>query len=284
MFCDKFPPCLPRDSDVSFRVPFALLELTGASSIGRRVRVARWAAVAAGLLLAPVTTIAGDLYLRVGLGLEQPENATFTDIDCASTSPAALYGCGTGRDGAPHRSHGDFGTVPALELGLGYPNGTVRLEALVEFRPKFSFEGRANFLTAERRQSVQADLSTVSGMLAGFVDFPESGKTTPFVGVGIGAVHTRIGQMSMNFPVTTTIVPGADRVDLAWMVTAGVGIALSERTTLDLAWRYTDLGEIRTGQGEGRVVWPDGPRPLDLAPTRARLGGHGFRVSLRRTL
>ena len=71
------------------------------------------------------------------------------------------------------------------------------------------------------------------------------------------------------------------------MVTAGVATALSERTTLDLAWRYTDLGAIHTGRGEGRVVWRDGsrePLPLDLAATRAKLRSHGLRLSLRYAL
>ena len=63
-----------------------------------------------------------------------------------------------------------------------------------------------------------------------------------------------------------------------------VAASLSERVALDLAWRYTDLGEVWTGRGTGRVVWRDGsrePLPLDLAPTQARLAGHGVRVSLR---
>ena len=32
------------------------------------------------------------------------------------------------------------------------------------------------------------------------------------------------------------------------MVTAGVAAALGERVTLDLAWRYTDLGAVQTCQ------------------------------------
>ena len=56
-------------------------------------------------------------YLRAGAGIERAADTRFTDEDCASTSPAALYGCGTGGDGAPYRSAGDFGTATALELG-----------------------------------------------------------------------------------------------------------------------------------------------------------------------
>ena len=126
-------------------------------------------------------------------------------------------------------------------------------------------------------------------MLAGFVDLdgaglPKPGPFAPFVGAGIGVVHSRIGKTTMTFPATTTTVPGGSRTGLAWMVTAGVSMAVGERTILDLAWRYTDLGKVRTDRGPGRVVWRDGsrePLPLDLAPTEGRIRGHGMRLSMR---
>ena len=217
---------------------------------GGRPRLVRLAAIAlaAGTFLASAAAVADSYYLRGG-------------------------------DGAPYRSAGEFGTVPAVELGLGYAPGAIRFEALVEYRPHYTFEGRANFLAPDRRQEVSAKLSSVSGMLAGFVDLaalrlPEPGPFAPFLGAGVGVAHTRIGKTTMTFPATTTQVPGWSRTGLAWMATAGVAGALGERVTLDLAWRYSDLGEVRTPRGPGRVVWRDGsrePLPLDLAPTTARL-------------
>ncbi len=258
-----------------------------------RTRCASFAAIAlaAGLCLASDLALAEDYYLRGGIGLDRRVTTAFTDTDCTSTAPTALYGCGTGGDGARLRSVGDFGTVPSVELGLGYETGAVRFEVLVEYRPGFSFEGRANYPSAGRRQEVSADLSSLSGMLAGFVDLaalglPRPGPFAPFIGAGIGAVHTRIGQTTMMFPATTTVVSGGNRTGLAWMATAGVALALDERVSLDLAWRYTDLGEVRTSRGPGRVVWRDGsrePLPLDVAPTKARFKSHGIRLSLRYT-
>ena len=247
-------------------------------------------AIAAAASTVSGSAIAGDLYLRAGFGLDRPVDTVFADLDCSSTSPAALYGCGLGGDGAPYRSRGGFRTVPALQAGVGYVVGpAARFEVLVELRPHLDFEGRANFLEPDRRQEVTADLSAVSAMFAGHVDLPglglpRLGPFDPFVGAGAGVVRTRIGETRMMFPRTTTIVPGARRTGFAWMLTAGLATALSERATLEFAWRYTDRGTVRTGRGEGRVVWRDGSREpllLDLAATRARLRSHGLRVSLR---
>ena len=115
---------------------------------------------------------------------------------------------------------------------------------------------------------------------------PKTGPFAPFVGTGIDVVHTRIGKTIMTFPATTTTVPGGGRTGLAWMATAGFAVALDVRVSLDLAWRYSDLGEVRTPRGPGRVV-RDGsrePLPLDLAPTKARLKGHGIRFASLRLL
>ena len=143
--------------------------------------------------------------------------------------------------------------MPVLELGLGYAAApAVRLEVLAEYRSRFAFSGHANFLETGRRQSVAADLSSVSAMAAAYVDLagmgvPRLGSLEPFVGAGAGAVYSRIGETRMTFPKTTTIVPRASRTDVAWMLTAGFAVPLGEGTTLDLAWRYTDLGVVRTG-------------------------------------
>ena len=190
----------------------------------------KWARLAAALIAAG-TSIgsagASDLYVRAGAGLDRPAETAFTDLACSSVSPAAVYGCGRGGDGAPYRSVGDFGMVPVLELGLGYAAApAVRLEVLAEYRPRFAFGGHANFLEAGRRQFVAADRSSLSAMLAVYVDLPAAGVRSlrflePVVGGGVGAVHDRMGETRVSFPKTTTIMPRASRTGVAWMLTAG---------------------------------------------------------------
>ena len=236
------------------------------------------------------TAVAEDLYLRVGIGFERPTETVFRDKDCEIETPVPLYGCGPAPDGAPYRSVGNIGTAAALEVGIGSTVASaLRIEALVEYRPSLTFGGRANYLDSELRQSVSVDLSVVSGMVAAYTDLPalglpKLGPFAPFVGAGVGLARIRTGETRMMFPATTTHVPGGHRTGFAWMVTAGVATALSESTTLDLAWRYSDLGMVQTATGGGQVVWRDGsrePLTLDQAASEARLRSHGLRLSVR---
>lgn len=245
---------------------------------------------AAGWLHAGSAARANDFYLRVGGGLEESEETRFKDKSCSSTSPAALYGCGTGNDGAPLSALGDFGTMAGVELGIGRVVApALRLEAVLQHRPSFSFKGRANFVQTSAGQSVSANLSSLSGMIAAYVDLPRVGLRSlgpfsPFIGGGAGVSRIRIGETRMEFPRTATIVPGGRTVGFARMLAAGVGVSLTEAVTVDLAYRYTNSGAAETGRARGRIVWHDesrGPLELDLAETRAPLSGQGFWISLR---
>ncbi len=233
-------------------------------------------------------TASNDFYVLAGFVLDRSGETRFTDRDCSS--PMHLYGCATGIDDAPLGSLGDFGTMAGLELGGGYVAAPfLRLEATVQYRPSFSFEGRANFLQTAGDQSVSAELSSLSGMLAAYLDLPllglpRPGPFSPFIGGGIGLSLIDIDETRMEFPKTTTIVPGERRVNPAGMMTAGVAMFSGRAVTLDLAWRYADFGAVETGQARGRVVWRDGsrdPLEIDLDKTRANLSSHELRISVR---
>ncbi|MCY3702134.1 MAG: outer membrane beta-barrel protein [Rhodospirillales bacterium] len=244
------------------------------------------------LLVAGMPAAAADnhTYFRLGVGLDQLSDTRFLDTDCRSESPAALYGCGPGKNGDVLSTVGGFGGTSAFEVGWGRTvTSTARLELSVDYRPHHTFRGTANFLAPGRMQSVEAGVSSWSGLMSAYLDLPpvqignlRSGR--PFVGAGFGAGRNVVRQMLQTFPRTTTVVPGGAWTGRVWMLTAGMAIPLGDAASLDVAWRYTDAGFLETGRGEGRVIWRDGSREplvLDLAPTRARLQGHGIRVSLR---
>ena len=190
-----------------------------AATLAETDRAATEAARDADTTPASGATALDGFYLRAGFVADGSKPTRFQDEDCSSTSPAALYGCGDGVDGAPLSSLGDFGTKAGIDLGLGYVAApALRLEAVLQHRPRFSFDGRANFLQTTARQEVSAKLSTVTGMLAAYVDLPalglpRVGPLSPFVGAGAGLSRIRIGVTRMEFPKTRTVVPGgpADR-------------------------------------------------------------------------
>ena len=224
-------------------------------------------------------------YLRAGVGFDLSSNTRFGDKDCSSTSPAALYGCGRGNNGTSLGTQGDFGTAAGIEVGVGFiATRKLRLETSIAYRPRFAFEGRANFIQTGVRQSVSADLWSMSGMVAAYMDLSAYGPFRLFAGSGAGLHYIDISNFRMTFPSTETVVPDGRNIDLTVMLTAGVATSLSDKITLDLAWRYVDWGIVETGRATGQVVWKDGrrePLEIDLAETRAMLKGQGFRASLR---
>ena len=232
-------------------------------------------------------------YIRAGVMLDRAQDARFQDENCSSAE--SLYGCGAGIDGDPLSSLGDFDTMTGLELGLGYAIlPALRLEAAIQYRPDFSFEGHTNFtgLDLTDRRDVAAELSIWSGMLAAYLDVPIPGfallrytPINPFIGLGGGLSRIDIGESRMNFPVTSTIVPGDHHISFSWMLTAGLSVSLID-WTVDVAWRFTDHGGIETASGIGRRIcrvagcrFPE--LDLPLAPTKGELKSHGFTVSLR---
>ena len=251
-----------------------------------RSDAAALALVVSAIALAPAASADG-YYLRIGIGGDALGETAFTDVDCTSAAPAALYGCGAGPDGAERRSFGDFGASAHWQLGVGYAMPSLRVEFALAHRPGAAFAGQANFLDAGRRQDVATEVRSLTGLfiIQAEVAALRIGRVTPFIGMGVGVARHQVGETRMTFPRTTTVVPGGRRTAPAWALVAGAATPIAERLSLDVAWTYADADAMETGRGEGRVIWRDGSREplvLDLATTRAEWAGHGLQISLRR--
>ena len=63
------------------------------------------------------------------------------------------------------------------------------------------------------------------------------------------------------------------------MMTAGTGFVLTKHLTLDLSYRYTDLGRLQTDAG---TMVMDGPiTSLEIGKTSTSLKSHGILMGLR---
>ena len=260
-----------------------------------------WAALLATALTAAVPDSAfAQAYVRGGILLDRAKDTRLHDKDCSSTD--RIFGCGDEDEGVSEGSFGDFGTMTGWEIGLGYPIvPALRLELAVQYRPEFSFEGEANidneFLrNLSASQDVSAELSVWSGLLATYLDIPLPGiallrftPINPFLGAGAGLSRIEISDLNMDLPATaeSLIVPGDHQVSFSWMLTLGVGVSLT-KWTIDLAWRYTNYGDIETAAGIGRKICrvarcrlPELELPVD--PAIGSLQSQGFTLSVRYT-
>jgi opacity protein-like surface antigen len=173
-----------------------------------------------------------------------------------------------------------------LDAGLGYRlNSWLRTEALFSYRPSYEYNGDSNFLQAPPPQPVSANLSSVAGFGVGYVDLPKLGQVQPFLGAGAGVARNRISPVTYGFPSlapgATTTSQGGTSTGWAWLLTAGVEVPLTPELSVDLAYRYTDLGAVQTDPGLAQIVRSTGTRSLAIAGTQSALQTHGAMLSLR---
>ena len=272
---------MPRDLDTPMpRIPVmglvsGLLTVVAASS-------AAWSPVKA----QPVADAKGA-YLRIGAGVRWPESTVLKDQDCSSTNPPALFGCGKGNDGDRLGADGAFRQSPQVDLAVGYRwSPWLRTEALLNWSPQLTYEGQSNFLgPAGSNQPVSASGHALAGFAVVYVDAPPVVGVRPFLGAGLGAARTELGDVTYRFPGiaadATTTTQGGTSTSLAYLLTAGVSLPLSERIALDLAYRWTDFGTVKTRTGTAEIVRPNRKTSLTIGGTEMDWTSQAVLASLR---
>ena len=239
-------------------------------------------------------------YLSLGVALVRSQDTRFADG--ADAGHAALYGSGELFDAGAL----DDGLQFHLAAGVRLP---YRLRAQLElgFARGLDWRGNTNYRDSGERQPSEASLDTRQLLLAGFYDFPgwEIGpgrRAQPFLGAGLGIADYRLSGYVQRFPepddpqgslrrgpggeIPFTALPGGDGRSFTWMLTAGVAIPVGGNIHLDLSYRYTDAGEIRTDSGDIAVVRyrEDGTRreiPVPINGTSADYRTHSLLATLR---
>ena len=78
-----------------------------------------------------------------------------------------------------------------------------------------------------------------------------------------------------------TVTSGGSSTSFAYLLTAGVSLPVSERLDLELAYRWTDLGTVKTNAGSAKIVRPAGRSNLKVAGTQIDLQSQAVLASLR---
>jgi opacity protein-like surface antigen len=96
----------------------------------------------------------------------------------------------------------------------------------------------------------QADLESWLGLANAYIDLGTYRGITPYIGGGIGIASIDVqGYTDVNVPTGGFAFAVADKqtTNFAWALYAGLAYDVTPQLTLDLGYRYTDLGTVKTG-------------------------------------
>jgi opacity protein-like surface antigen len=233
-------------------------------------------ALAVGLLLAANTADAqtSRFYVRGDLGLALGTPSVETDTNPGS--PIASLG--------PDTINGTLGTGAMFDMGVGLRAFSfLRFEGSLGFIPSFAFKG--SFGSSSGATVAQGTVDALVGLATANIDLtaltgPLPGGLQPFVLGGVGFANvTNSGEDDFFNGTYVNTISGGAQTNLAWTVGAGVGVPIAERLTLDITWRWLDLGERRVGP---TLFTPGGSFPLtqDRADLRVDTIMMGLRYQL----
>lgn len=90
---------------------------------------------------------------------------------------------------------------------------------------------------------LHSSIRTYTIMLNAYKDLGNFGGFVPYVGAGVGVAYNMMDDVYFTGnPLLVNKIHGKSDLSFAWAVMAGVGYQLSERTILDVGYRYIDMG------------------------------------------
>ena len=192
------------------------------------------------------TWVPSGLYLRGDVGGAFGNNTTFTDT--SPNAPNCILCTGT-----VHSSPRD--TV-IFGGGIGYRFLPMfRADLTLDYMPSFKLRGTS---TGGPRPGTtySADLGSLVGMANGYLDFngfaPQVfGPFQPYIDAGVGFASNDLQSSTGVVPTIAGTLPftqtGSTRTNFAWGVGAGLAYSFTPNWSLDVAYKYLDLGRLQSG-------------------------------------
>lgn len=172
---------------------------------------------------APAFCADGSPYISANVGLAMPNDSDLT---------------ATGGSGTTGTIEFDTGTAYAVAVGYAYEN-SVRIEG--EFVYQANDYDKLS-VTGVGSATIEGDAKSKTFLLNGYYDFNKEGKVQPFIGAGIGLSEVEAGDISL--PGYGTLLSSDNDTAFAYQVSAGVGFSVSEKTSLELKYRYFQTEDL----------------------------------------
>ena len=200
----------------------------------------------------PIAEDFGGWYLRGDIGMTNTRGKLFAlAYDDVSTLSVKQLG------------H-EFTGGTSFAIGAGYQfNSWFRADITGEYRSKVHFSG-TDFAVIQGlgpiADTYSGGYSSWVGMANIYADLGTWWCITPFVGVGVGGAYNQFsgltdfgaipspGVGSVN--AATYFANSGSKTSFAWAAHAGLAYKVSQNFTVELAYRYLDLGTGITGKGD----------------------------------
>ena len=158
----------------------------------------------------------------------------------------------------------DFSGASSFGVGVGYQvNSWIRGDITAEWRNAAVLRGSVigSFFNAgvptAGVDNYSANVSSALVLLNAYVDLGTWWCITPFVGVGVGTAYNRVTSFrddGLNFAGGTanpSTFFGADgnKMNLAWAAHAGISYKVNPNLSIELAYRYVNMGSAVTTAG-----------------------------------
>jgi len=215
----------------------------------------------------------GGWYLRGDIGMTNTKgNLHYKDMDSFAASNTQLLRGGAG-----------FSSGMSYGLGVGYQfNNWFRADVTGEYRSKVNYNA-VDFITynpgGPLSDSYNGGYKSWVGLVNAYVDLGTWWCVTPFIGAGVGFANlTSTGMQDTglsNGNPGAYFAEGASKTNLAWAVHAGLAYKVNNNFTVELAYRYLDMGTVGHGFGQsydGSNAGPSSFQYRDLTSQDVRLG------------
>lgn len=140
--------------------------------------------------------------------------------------------------------------TPSVNEDLFTTGGTAGVAfAALDRAWRLEFEGRARDpITGTRLLEDEESTSTLSAtggwsaMVTLWRDYDLTDSLTGYIGGGVGGGGYQFG-INQDFPIQDSSLAGLGTVGgLAWQIGAGIAFAITDRITLDIGYRYFEIG------------------------------------------
>jgi opacity protein-like surface antigen len=176
-----------------------------------------------------------------------------------------------------HQDDG-FDSAPFFGAGVGYYfNDWLRFDVTGEYRGSANYHGYGTYPGGS--DEYRARKKEWVGLLNAYVDLGTWRSVTPFIGVGVGGAYNTISSfLDINTPTGGVYsAESGSKLNFAWALHAGFAYKVTPGFTVELAYRYLNLGSAETGNG----VSYDGSNPNGRPFQFNNLVSHDIMLGLR---